>query len=153
MLNHVIEVKKIIFFWTWDKINSPKIISTYWSRLFLIISKVDMCQVEICLIVFKLIIFFLVDHMIQQEFQVSKSTWWPHQEILHVFFEPLPIFYEPLCSVCLAGWHKARDPGLPKDFLLGFVLALCCCSQKNKILSEGALFFKAVFSQDFLQDS
>ena len=72
-----------------------------------------------------------------------------------LFFEPLPVFYEPLCSVSLAGWHKARDPGLPKDFLLGFVLALCCCccSQKNKILSEGALFFKAVFSQDFLQDS
>ena len=73
-----------------------------------------------------------------------------HQEILYVFFEPLPIFYEPLCSVCLAGWHKARDPGLPKDFLLGFVLALCCCcSQKTKSFLKEHSFSKLCFHKIF----
>ena len=62
----------------------------------------------------------------------SKGVFRHLKKIHSEIFETLPIFYEPLYGVCLAGWHKARDPGLPKDFLLGFVLALCCCSQKLK---------------------
>ena len=118
-------------------------ISTYWSRLFLNNFQGRYVSGKNILICLKIHSFPSGGSVVTWFNWNSKflNQHGDHQEILYVFFEPLPIFYEPLCSVCLAGWHKARDPGLPKDFLLGFVLALCCCSQENKILSEGALFF------------
>ena len=127
-------------------------ISTYWSRHFFNNFQGRYVSGKNMLICFKIHNFPSGGSVVTWFNRNSKflNQHGDHQEILYVFFEPLPIFYEPLCSVCLAGWHKARDPGLPKDFLLGFVLALCCCcSQKTKSFLKEHSFSKLCFHKIF----